>query len=310
MSLDVALIGHIVIDTVVKGPRRWQSLGGTVVYGSFAALRHDAKPMIVSKVGEDFPDEYLIFLSRNGIDLSYVKVSQGSKTTRFKLSYRNDERDLVLLSKASPITANDVSLADLEGKVAVVGPVIGEVEVEALEVVRSRASLTAVDLQGYLRVAEVKGSVRLGRSEAALKALSHADVVHADAGEAEVLTGLKPHEAAAWIAARGPKIALVTMGYAGAYVATGDKVLFVPSAEPSQVVDTTGAGDIFLTVFAIEYGRGLPVEEAAAMAAAAVSFRVERQGFDGLRERWLVRGRAQRVLSNVKVVNVGEVKVK
>lgn len=309
MSVEVVLVGHIVIDTVVKGARRWQSLGGTVVYGAFAALRHEARPYIVSKVGEDFPDEYLLFLSRNGVDLSYVRVVRGTRTTRFKLTYKDSKRELILQSKAENITAYDVELVNLEGKVAIVGPVIGEVEPSALETIRSRAALTAVDLQGYLRAAEVKGEVKLSPGEAALKALANADVVHADADEANALTGLEPPEAAAWMARKGPKAVLVTMGDSGAYVAAADRVLFVPSFEPAQVVDATGAGDIFMTVFALEYARGVSIDEAAAMAAAAVSFRVERQGFDGLRERWIVKGRAQKILSGIQTINV-KVKVK
>lgn len=304
MSLEVVLIGHIVIDTIVRGTRRWQNLGGTVVYGAFAALRHEAKPSIVSKVGEDFPDEYFLFLSRNGIDLSHVRVVRGMRTTRFKLTYKDSERELTLQSRAEDITAYDVELINLDGKIVVAGPVIGELAPSILESIHSRAALTAVDLQGYLRTAKVKGEVKLSRSEAAVKALENADIVHADAEEASVLTSLEPPSAAAWIASRGPKAALVTMGSAGAYVATTDKVLYVPSFEPSQVVDTTGAGDIFLTVFTVEYARGAPLEEAAAMAAAAVSFRVERQGFDSLRERWVVRGRAQRILDSIQTVNV------
>jgi len=304
VSLEVVLVGHIVIDTIVKGMRRWQSLGGTVVYGAFAALRHEAKPSIVSKVGEDFPDEYFLFLSRNGIDLSNVRVVRATRTTRFKLTYRDSTRELTLQSKAEDITAYDVELINLDGKIVIAGPVIGELAPSILEFIHSRAALTAVDLQGYLRTAKVKGEVRLSRSEAAVKALESADIVHADADEAGVLTGLEPHNAAAWIVSRGPKAALVTMGSEGAYVATTDRVLFVPSLEPSQVVDTTGAGDIFLTIFTVEYARGTSIEEAAAMAAAAVSFRVERHGFDSLRERWIVRGRAQRILDGIRTVAV------
>jgi len=307
VSAEVVLIGHIVIDTIVRGPRRWQSLGGTVVYGAMTALRHEARPLIVSKVGEDFPDEYLLFLSRNGVDISHVRVARGYPTTRFKLTYRNDERELVLQSRAGDITAQDVGLVDLEGKVAIVGPVIGEVTLDALQLVRSRAALTAVDLQGYLRVGEVKSTVRLARTDAALAALAYADVVHADASEAEALTGLPPPEAAAWMAASGPKVALVTLGHSGAYVSTREGTLFVPPFEVPQVAETTGAGDVFLTVFTIEYFRGASVEEAAAMAASAASFRVERPGFDGLRERWLVRSRAQRVLGSIRSVELKEV---
>jgi len=74
------------------------------------------------------------------------------------------------------------------------------------------------------------------------------------------------------------------------------------------VVDTTGAGDVFLTVFALELARGTPLEEAAAMAAAAASLRIEKQGFDGLRDRWVVRSRAQRLLEQMKEAQVEEAK--
>jgi len=308
LAPEAVFFGHVVIDTVVRGGARWQSLGGTVVYGALTALRHGYKPSIVSKVGEDFPDEYLIFLSRSGIDISYVRMVRGAKTTRFRLAYRDSERELTLQARAEDLSLIDIEVVDLGGKVAVVGPVIGEVPVEALDSIRSRAALTAVDLQGYLRLAKPREVVRLIRSEQAVKALSSADVVHADAEEARVLTGMEPARAAEWMASRGPKVALVTMGYTGAYVVAEGRLLYVPALQPEQVVDTTGAGDVFLTVFALELARGTPLEEAAAMAAAAASLRIEKQGFDGLRDRWVVRSRAQRLLEQMKEAQVEEAK--
>ncbi|MCS7104806.1 MAG: PfkB family carbohydrate kinase [Thermofilaceae archaeon] len=300
MSQEVIFFGHIVLDTIVKGDKRWQSLGGTVVYGALTSLRFEAKPVVVSKVGEDFPDEYLIFLSRNGIDLSFVRMVRGTKTTRFKLTYKNAERELTLQAKSEDITLFDVELVDLGGKVAIVGPVIAEVTLDALDSIRSRAALTALDLQGYLRSAKPREPVKLARSDSAIKALSKADVVHMDENEARVLTGLEPKEAAAWVASNGPKVALVTMGYSGAYIASGGETIFIPAFEPDQVLDTTGTGDIFLTVFTLEYSRGAPLKTAAAMAAAAASYRVERLGFDGLRDRWTVRNRAQKLLESLE----------
>ncbi|HDD33930.1 MAG TPA: hypothetical protein ENG30_02130 [Thermofilaceae archaeon] len=300
MPLEVVLFGHIVMDTVVRGRRRWQSVGGTVVYGAFAALRHGAKPIVVSKVGEDFLDEYLIFLARNDVDISYVRVVPRGKTTRFKLVYRDTERELTLLSRAESIGRLDAELIDLSGRVAIVGPVAGEVELEALESVYSRARLTGLDLQGYLRTGRIREPIRLERSERALEALRYADVVHADENEARVLTGQGPPESARWMASVGPRIALVTLGDEGAYVAWEDRLIFVPPARPSQVVDVTGAGDVYLTVFSIEYARLGSVEEAAAMAAAAVSYLVEKPGVEGLRDRWQLRGRAQDVLKRIE----------
>ena len=245
-------------------------------------------------------------MARNGIDISYLKVVRGSKTTRFKLVYKDSERELTLMAKAEGITRFDVELIELKGKTAIVGPVIGEVALDALESVKSRAGLTALDVQGYLREAEIKGPVKLVRSETALKAVSMADIVHADAEEANVLTGLPPHASAKWMVEQGAKVALVTMGDGGAYVAWGENVIYVPAAEPSQVADATGAGDVFLTVFTVEYSRGSSVQEAAAMAAAAAAFKVERQGFEGLRDRWRVRSRARSLLEKMEKVEASE----
>jgi len=298
--VEVVLFGHITIDTIVKGNRRWSSIGGTVVYGSFAALRYGATPIIVSKVGEDFLDEYLIFLSRSNVDITNVKVRPGTKTTRFKLTYRDSERELVVSSVADRITRWDADLVELDGRVAIVGPVAGEVELDALESIHSRAALTALDVQGYLRRVAPKKPVRLTRSEAALRALRHADIVHADEDEAEVLTGAGPDESARWMVAQGVKVALVTMGSHGSYVAYGNKLAYVPAYKDVQVVDETGAGDVFLTVFTLEYHAGSPVERAAAMASAAVSYLVERPGLDGLRERRLLQERAEDILAGVE----------
>jgi len=304
MPLEAVFFGHIVMDTVVRGDRRWQNIGGTVVYGAFAALRHGVKPLVVSKVGDDFLDEYLIMLARNNIDISYIRVIRGARTTRFKLVYRDSERELTLLSRAEEIRRIDAELVELKDRIAIVGPVAGEVAIDALESIHSRARLTGLDLQGYLRRIKVREPVRLERSELAIEALEHADIVHADADEARVLTGLEPPQSAKWLAERGPKIALVTMGEDGAYVAWEDKVIYVPAAKPSQVVDVTGAGDVYLTVFSIEYAISGSVEEAAAMAAAAVSYLVERPGVDGLRDRWRIRGRARGVMEGIKEIEV------
>lgn len=302
MAQEVVFFGHIVIDTVVKGAKRWRSLGGTVVYGALTALRYGARPSIVSKVGEDIPDEYVIFLSRSGVGVSNVKVVRGARTTRFKLVYTDSERKLFLQARGEDIREADVEAVDLARKVAVVGPVIGEVSLEALRAIRSKAALTALDLQGYLRSARLGSPVVLVKSEVASKALELADVVHVDAEEASVLTGLEPLQAATLLAKMGPKAVLVTMGREGAYVTCEGKLLFTPPAEPEQVVDETGTGDVFLTVFSLEYSRGFPPEEAAAMAAAAASLRVERHGFDGLRDRRTIRSRAQRLRDLIRKV--------
>ncbi len=158
-------------------------------------------------------------------------------------------------------------------------------------------------LQGYVRRVDERRRIHLAATHEARLIIPLSDIIHAEVSEAKVLYGeAEPALLAEKLVKDGAGIALVTMGSSGAYVATSRKTYYVPSAEPSAVIDPTGAGDVFTTVFAVEYMNTGDVREAAAYAAAAVSFLVEKPGFNGLRDRWEVRERAERVLEGVKEV--------
>lgn len=301
--MDVFLLGHLVVDVVVEKGNVRRSLGGTVTYGSLAALRHRARPHIVSKIGLDFPDEYLLFLSRSGVDTSYISVSKDLPTTKFKLVYENAERTLYLLSRCEDILLGDVPLEKIKGSVAVIGALIGEVSPNVVQEVSERASLVVSDLQGYVRKVDQRRRVYLTATREAILVASLSDIVHAEVGEAKVLFGDTPPAALAKkLVEAGAGIALVTMGAEGGYIATKEKVYFVPPAETDRVVDRTGAGDVFTVVFAVEYQRNGDIKQAASYAAAAVSFLIEKPGIDGLRNRWELNTRAEQVLNNIKEV--------
>jgi hypothetical protein len=53
-------------------------------------------------------------------------------------------------------------------------------------------------------------------------------------------------------------------------------------------------------VFSIEYLNSGDAREAAAYAAAAVSYLIEKPGVNGLRERWELTRRVERVLAGIK----------
>lgn len=299
--MDVFLLGHLVVDTIVVKGNVKKSLGGTATYGSFAALKHRARPHVVSKIGLDFPDEYLMFLSRSGVDISHVTVSKDLPTTKFKLVYEGENRVLYLLSRCEDILAGDVPLEKVRGSLVVVGPLIGEVPPDVVQEVSERAALTASDLQGYVRSVDEKRRVLLTAKPEARLVIALSDVVHAEVSEAKAVYGeAEPWKLAEKMVKDGAGIALVTLGSAGAYVATSQKVYYVPPAETAKIVDRTGAGDVFTVVFSIEYLNSGDAREAAAYAAAAVSYLIEKPGVNGLRERWELTRRAERVLAGIK----------
>ncbi len=74
--------------------------------------------------------------------------------------------------------------------------------------------------------------------------------------------------------------AVVTLGAAGALVATGGSLHRVPAPEVA-VVDTTGAGDVFCGALAARLAQGASLREAAATAVAAGAFAVTALGARG-----------------------------
>lgn len=301
--MDVFLLGHLVVDVIVTGGSLRRNMGGTVTYGSFAAIKHRAKPYIVSKIGLDFPDEYLMLLSRNGVDISHVQVSRSMPTTKFKHMYENDERISYLLSRCEDILLSDIPLEKIRGQAVVIGALVGEIPPDAVQEVTEKAALTVSDLQGYLRKIDEKRRIKLVPTPEARLIIPLSDITHAEVSEARALYGdADPRKLAEKLVKDGAGISLVTMGSAGAYVATSQKVYYIPAAKSSGVVDRTGAGDVFTTVFAIEYMNSGDVREAAAYAAAAVSYLIEKPGFNGLRDKWELRGRMEQVLANIKEV--------
>jgi len=63
------------------------------------------------------------------------------------------------------------------------------------------------------------------------------------------------------------RIAAVTVGAEGSFVVTPDSVVQVPATPVEQVVDTTGAGDLYASGFLYGVARGFALTEAAALGS-------------------------------------------
>jgi fructoselysine 6-kinase len=68
------------------------------------------------------------------------------------------------------------------------------------------------------------------------------------------------------VAARGPRLVLITKGKGGARVYDGQSY-YSQGIVPVEVVDTLGAGDAFAARFLVEQARGTPIQQAMALAA-------------------------------------------
>lgn len=101
--------------------------------------------------------------------------------------------------------------------------------------------------------------------------------------EVEMLTGIKVSDEAGCLAAanqlkkRGVKNVIITLGDEGAYVNT-DEFTGMIKAEKVNVVDTTGAGDIFNGSLALALSQGRGMEDAVRFATQVAGISVTRIG--------------------------------
>lgn len=78
----------------------------------------------------------------------------------------------------------------------------------------------------------------------------------------------------------------MTMGEKGSMLTKkGEKILKIPAFKPRRVLDETGAGDVYFSIFLYEFIHSdkswKTIEEIAYLASAAASFLVEKRGSAG-----------------------------
>jgi sugar/nucleoside kinase (ribokinase family) len=97
----------------------------------------------------------------------------------------------------------------------------------------------------------------------------HVDLLFCN--EAEILALYETEELDTAIGALRPAVdlAAITRGAAGSVVVTRPEVVAVPAAGVGQVVDTTGAGDLYAAGFLFAYTRGWPPAECGRLGSLA-----------------------------------------
>ena len=239
--MRVLVAGFITIDTIELPMRQITSVGGPPSYAGLVCARfgHGVTPL--TKVGNDFPDEQAVWLARNGISLRGADRS-AKPTTRFRIAHSQGSRTLTLGSRCEDIAASQIP-PDSRFDASLVSPIAGEISAPLLTEISARSGFTFLDPQGFVRSFDREGRVSLAPPKEP-GILSKVDAVKMDLAEAEMLTGKKgPREALEKLAAIGVRKGIVTRGGESCFVLDGSRIYEV-EVPKSQVVDTTGAGDI------------------------------------------------------------------
>ena len=276
---DLITVGHFAIDLILSPenstPR--PTLGGAPTYVSLAARRLGSKVSVISKVGEDFPDEYIAFLNANSVDLTGFTTVRGASTTRFTIAHKDGKRILQLKSLAPPILTRDIP-DFLRSNAIHVAPIADEVAHKVIKRLRTQTNTLSLDPQGFMRRFDRQGNMSLSRRQNSA-VLTQIDVYKSSLDEIKAATGFADfHSGMKKIHTCGAKIVIVTRGVEGSTLFSEDRFYDIPACRPKAVKDPTGAGDSFIGAFLAEYTKAKDPVWCACVGSAASSFVIEGVG--------------------------------
>jgi sugar/nucleoside kinase (ribokinase family) len=278
---DVCVVGHFSIDSIMLPSRKtaFTVLGGAAAYTSLAAKRLDASASVVSRVGGDFPEAYMWWLTQEGIDTSHVTKHAEEKTTRFQLQYNKtlSKRALTLKCKGPPLDLADLP-SDLHAKAIHLAPIANEVSYELVERLKGLADFLSLDPQGLLRSFDANGEVTKNAAPDK-RILSLINIYKSSLEEIRDITGAKQiKKAIKTVHDYGVGTVIVTMGAKGAVLSVEGAQYDVAACPSNVLVDPTGAGDVFIGGFLTEYLREKESLWCASVGSAAASLVVEGLG--------------------------------
>ena len=260
------LIGNATHDTLSIHKKTVQALGGTVWYAALFLAGLGRRVAVVG-IGDS---KIKRRLARSGVDVRHF--SDAGPVPVFENTYSAGIR------KQSAWPGGDIQLADVpqaafDAKGLLVGPVLQEVDPAIMRTPRSGCLM--LDAQGFLRQLSTAGDVILRMTPEAETALRHCDILKVDAREAAVITSIGDVETAGRVLHRmGPKMVIITRGAEGALFYDGARFTQITAPEV-DVVDPTGAGDVFSAAFLVRYiaSGNLIAAGRFAVTAAALSTR-------------------------------------
>jgi sugar/nucleoside kinase (ribokinase family) len=242
--------------------------GGCALNTASALTRLGLRAAVVGKVGADpFGDFIVGTLEERGVDASGVIRDATTPTSASVVSVDSGgERTFLHATGANAmLTAGEVREKSFGGRALhVAGALVldrldGEPTASLLAEARRRGITTSVDTVFDAR----------GRWDRVVAALPFCDLVTPGLAEARAITGEEePARAAAGLRELGARVAAVTLGADGCYVASDPFEGHVSGFRVNSV-DGTGAGDAFAAGFLHGLLAGRPLDECARLANAA-----------------------------------------
>ncbi len=313
---SIIFAGSFSIDNIIRFKRlNKPSLGGSVSYCSLALsiYTQDAKIGIISHIGKlNLNNSLLDKIKNKNIDLSGIKYSP-VKNTNFVLDYFDHARTLTLKSKSPNLKFSDIPSEYINSppEVFVLVPLCNEISIEYVGQILKKFPNTyiGIDLQGFIRKIDEDGKVAyiydseiISNMEKIIHLIGDKLILKGSEEEMNLLARTCNDFDKVMAHCNGYNnygIYIMTLGEKGSILTKkGEKILKIPAFEPRRVIDETGAGDVYLSIFLFEFIHSdkswKSIEKAAYFASAAASFLVEKKGPSGFKTKKAVLKRLEK----------------
>ena len=278
INMDVVVTSerHPQVGETVAGDAVLYFPGGKGANQAVAAAKLGAPTTLIGRLGSDaFGDELKAFLTREGVDLGFVRQTAEAHTGTAIITIANADNTIVVIPGANAlVSAEDVASPALaRGDIAV-----SQFEIPQPTVVAFFQRAAAAGATTILNPAPAS---KFGR-----ELLDLVDILVLNETELGLLAGLELRDsddyirfiaAAESLQARPDRIICVTLGKRGVLALVGGELLIAPG-HFVKAVDTTGAGDCFVGALAARLAQGVAVREALEYANKAASICVQRMG--------------------------------
>lgn len=302
-NTSIFFAGHFAVDDVIRFKRLSKStLGGSVSYSSLALRTYtqDAKISIISHIGkQNFNNSLLDVVKNKNIDLRGIKYSN-VENTNFILDYFDHTRTLTLKSRSPNLEFKDIPQEYLNNPpdVIVLVPLCNEISFEYIMQISKKFPnvYMGIDLQGFIRNIDENGKVSYIYNK---QIISNLNKIIDSIGDRLILKGSE--EEMKLLANEYNDlqkvmnyfgdydtngIFIITLGEKGSMIyKKGNLMLKIPAFKPKKVIDETGAGDVYFSIFLYEFSHSDKswdsIKKLAFLASAAASFLVEKKGPSG-----------------------------
>jgi sugar/nucleoside kinase (ribokinase family) len=249
-----------------------KSGGGAASNAMRAASKLGLSCLMAGRVGADADGDYLL-KELAGVDISLIKRGgasgrcliildpQGERTI-FVSPGANDDLSISDIDETRLKTSKWIHLTSFAGE----GPFLAQSRLMDFLPPETSVSFDPGELHA-----------RHLDHPASNKILARTALIFLNEAEAEILTGKSDEAAAGIILSQGPRIAVIKRGGAGCSIYTADNKFDI-AAYQVQVVDSTGAGDVFAASFLAAVTRGLKLPECGKFASLAAARSISGQG--------------------------------